>query len=78
MSYNEYAEPLAGIDCDRIVESNAIFQIFLSFFVIAAYLPSSNHDDEDFSEHPDLLWSLYNFLSPFHFILFTHGTLSNT
>ena len=35
----------------------------LSFFVLAAYLPSSNHDDEDFPEYLDLLWSLYDSLS---------------
>ena len=33
------------------------------FFVLAVYLPSSNHHDEDFSEYLDLLWSLYDSLS---------------
>ena len=27
------------------------------------YLPSSDHDDEDFSKYLDLLWSLYDSLS---------------
>ena len=63
MSHNDYVEPLSGIDCDRIVGSNAIFQIFcLSSFQQCIYL-HQNHDDEDFSEYLDLLWSLYDSLS---------------
>ena len=62
-SYNDYVEPLSGIDCDRIVGIKCNFPNLLSFFVLAVYLPSSNHDDEDFSEYFDLLWSLYDFLS---------------
>ena len=62
-SYNDYVEPLSGIDCDRIVAIKSNFPNLLSFFVLAVYLPASNHDDEDFSEYLDLLWSLYNSLS---------------
>ena len=36
---------------------------FVFFFVLAVYLPSSNHHDEEFSEYLDLLWSLYDPLS---------------
>ena len=63
MSYNDYVEPLSGIDCDRIVGIKCNFPNLLSFLVVAVYLPSSNHDDEDFSEYLDLLWSLYDSLS---------------
>ena len=63
MSYNDYVEPLSGIDCDRIVGIKCNFPNLLSFFVLAVYLPSSSHDDEDFSEYLDLLWSLYDSLS---------------
>ena len=63
MSYNDYVEPLSGIDCDRIVGIKCNFpNLILSFFVLAVYLPSSNHDDDDFSEYLDLLWSLYDSL----------------
>ena len=63
MSYNDYVEPLSGIDCDRIVGIKCNFPNLLSIFVLAVYLPSSNHHDEDFSEYLDLLWSLYDSLS---------------
>ena len=63
MSYNDYVEPFPGIDCDRILGIKRNFPNLLSFFVLAVYLPSSNHDDEDFSEYFELLWSLYDFLS---------------
>ena len=64
MSYNDYVEPLSGIDSDRIVGIKCNFSNpILSFFVLAVYLPSSNHDDDDFSEYLDLLWSLYDSLS---------------
>ena len=63
MFYNDYVEPLSGIDCNRIVGITCNFPNLLSFFVLAVYFPSSNHHDEDFSEYLDLLWSLYNFLS---------------
>ena len=63
MSYNDYVEPLSGIDCDRIVGIKCNFPNLLSFFVLAVYLPSSNHHNEDFSEYLDLLWSLYDSLS---------------
>ena len=46
-----------------LLESNAVFPNLLSFFVLAVYFPSSNHDDQDFSEYLDLLWSLYDSLS---------------
>ena len=63
MSYNDYAELLWGMDCDRIVGIKCNFPNLLSFFVLAVYLPSSNHHDEDFSEYLDLLWSSYDSLS---------------
>ena len=63
MCYNDYVEPLSGIDCDRIVGIKCNFPNVLFFFILAVYLPSSNHDDEDFSEYLDLLWSLYDSLS---------------
>ena len=63
MSYNDYVEPLSGIDCDHTVRIKCNFPNLLSFFVLRVYLPSSNHDDEDFSEYLDLLWSLYDSLS---------------
>ena len=56
MSYNDYIEPLSGIDCDRIVKIKSNFANLLPFFVLAVYLPSSNHDDE----YLDLIWSLYD------------------
>ena len=46
-----YLEPLSGIDCDCIVGIKCNFPNLLSFFVLAVYLPSSNHHDEDFSEY---------------------------
>ena len=45
MSHNDYVEPLSGIDCDRIVEIKYNFPNLWPFFVLAVYLPSSNHDD---------------------------------
>ena len=63
LSYNDYVEPFSGIDCDCIIGIKCNFPNLLSFFVLAVYLPSSNHHDEDFSEYLDLLWSLYDSLS---------------
>ena len=63
MSYNDCVEPLSGINCYRIIGIKRNFPYLLSFFILAVYLPSSNHDDEDFSEYLDLLWSLYDSLS---------------
>ena len=50
MSYNDYVEPLSGIDSDRIVGIKYNFPNLLSFFVLAMYLPSSNHHDSVESE----------------------------
>ena len=63
MSYNDCVDPLSGINCDRIIGIKHNFPYLLSFFILAVYLPSSNHDDEDFSEYLDSLWSLYDSLS---------------
>ena len=55
--------PLSGINCDHIIGIKCNFPNLFSFFVLAVYLPSSNHDDEGFSEYLDLLWLLYDYLS---------------
>ena len=56
-------ESTAIVSGDRIVGIKCNFPNLLSFSVLAVYLPSSNHVDEDFSEYLDLLWSLYDSLS---------------
>ena len=44
-----------GIRCD--------FNNSVPFFILSVYLPSSNHNIDEYDEYLDYLWALYDSLS---------------
>ena len=52
-----------SIDSDRIIGAKFVLENRESLFVLAVYLPASNHSLEEFHEALDFLWALYEHYS---------------
>ena len=60
---NDYIKPVKGIDHDGIVVIQCNFSLDYTLFIIAVYLPSTNHSIDEFNESIDFLWAIYDSLS---------------
>ena len=60
---NDFVTPLENIDSDRIVGISCDFNNSVPLFILSVYLPSSNHNIDEYDEYLDYLWALYNSLS---------------
>ena len=60
---NDFIKPVKGIDHDRIVAIQCNFSLDYTLFIIAVYLPSTNHSIDEFNESIDFLWAIYDSLS---------------
>ena len=60
---NDFITPLETINSDRIVGIKCDFPNYSPLFILSVYLPSMNDKIEDFNEHFDHLWALYDTLS---------------
>ena len=52
-----------SIDSDRIIGAKFVLENQESLFVLAVYLPASNHSLEEFRQALDFLWALYEHYS---------------
>ena len=78
---DNFVTPLDTIDSDRIVGIKCTFANCRPLFILAVYLPSSNHALEEFKECLDYLWALYDFLSADGFVILLgefNGDLGNS
>ena len=66
---DNFVTPLDTTDSDRIVGIKCAFAKCRSLFILAVYLPSSNHALEEFKERFDYLWALYDSLSADCFVI---------
>ena len=57
-AFSDFASPLS-IDSDRLTGVKLTAPDHQSLFVLAVYLPSSNHPTDTFQETLDLLWAVY-------------------
>ena len=46
---NEFIKPVKGIDHDGIVANQCNFSLDYTLFIIAVYLPSTNHSIDEFN-----------------------------
>ena len=60
---NDFIKPVKGIDHDGIVVIQCNFSLDYKLFIIAVYLPSTNHSIDEFNESIDFLWAIYDSLS---------------
>ena len=60
---NDFIKPVKGIDHDGIVAIQCNFSLDYTLFIIAVYLPSTNHSIDEFNESIDFLWTIYDSLS---------------
>ena len=58
-AFSDFASPLS-IDSDRITGVKLTTPDYQSLFILAVYLPSSNHPTDTFQETLDLLWAVYD------------------
>ena len=56
-------EVLENIDADRIVGIHCDLNNSVSLFILSVYLPSSNHNIDEYDEYLDYLWVLHGSLS---------------
>ena len=78
---DNFVTPLDTIDSDRIVGIKCTFANCRPLFILAVYLPSSNHALEEFKECLDYLWALYDSLSADGFVILLddfYGVLGNS
>ena len=78
---DNFVTPLDIIDSDRIVGIKCAFANCRPLFILAVYLPSSNHALEEFKECIDYLWALYDSLSADGFVILLgdfNGDLCNS
>ena len=78
---DNFVTPLDTIDSDRIVGIKCAFANCRPLFILAVYLPSSNHALEEFKECLDYLWALYDSLSVDGFVIIFgdfNGDLGNS
>ena len=68
-SINDFVTPIKSIQSDRIVGIKCEFSGCRPLFILAVYLPSSNHTLDEFQECLDLLWALYESLSADGFVI---------
>ena len=66
---DDVVTPLEEIDSDRIVGISCDFNNVNPLFTLCVYLPSSNHDIEEFNEYLDYLWALYDSLFTKGFVI---------
>ena len=60
---NDFVTPLENTDSDRIVIIHCDFYNSVPLFNLSVYLPSSNHNIDEYDEYLDYLWALYDSLS---------------
>ena len=62
---NDFVTPLdlKNIDSDRIVGIRCDLNNSVPLFILSVYLPSSDHNIDDYDEYLDYLWALYDSLS---------------
>ena len=60
---NDFIKPVKGIDHDGIVVIQCNFSLDYTLFIMAVYLPSTNHSIDEFNESIDFLWAIYDSLS---------------
>ena len=65
---DNFITALDTIDSDQIVDIKCTFGNCRPLFILALYLPSSNHAFEEFKECLDYLWALYDSLSADSFV----------
>ena len=58
-AFNDFASPLS-IDSDRINGVKLTTPDHQSLFILAVYLPSSNHPTDTFQKTLDLLWAVHD------------------
>ena len=78
---DNFVTPLDTTDSDRIVGIKCASANCRPSFILAAYLPSSNHALEEFKECLDSLWDLYDSLSADGFVILLgdfNGDLGNS
>ena len=66
---NDFITPLETINSDRIVGINCDFPNYSPLFILSVYLPSMNDKIEDLNEYFDHLWSLYDTLSTYGYVI---------
>ena len=60
---NDFVIPIENIDSDRIVGIRCDLNNSVPLFILSVYLPSSNHNIDEYDEYLDYLWALYDSLS---------------
>ena len=78
---DNFVAPLDTIDSDRIVGIKCAFANCRPLFILAVYLPSSNHALEECKECLDYLRALYDSLSADGFVILLgdfYGDLDNS
>ena len=60
---NDFVTPIENIDSDRIVGIRCDLNNSVPLFILSVYLPSSNHNIDEYDEYLDYLWALYDSLS---------------
>ena len=60
---NDFIKPVKRINHESIVVIQCNFPSDYMFFIIAVYLPSTNHSIDEFNNSIDFLWAIYDSLS---------------
>ena len=60
---NDFIKLVKCIDHDGIIAIQCNFSLDYMLFIVAVYLPSTNHSIDEFNESIDFLWAIYDSLS---------------